>query len=81
LKRIVLLLAVATMTTLMVLVTAGTALAAPGKSQGVCSDPLFSGARAAPNVVQPGPPDVSPDVVFFNCVDRGEPGQPPQVLR
>jgi hypothetical protein len=48
---------------------------AMAESQGVCSG--SSGTHAAPNVVVPG----SKPTVFFDCAERGEPGQPPTVVK
>jgi hypothetical protein len=70
-RRIVTLVMVALVMAAMMLTVTAPAMA---ESQGVCSD--FPGARAAPNVVIPG----SKPAVLFDCVDRGEPGQPPFVL-
>jgi hypothetical protein len=47
---------------------------AMAEPQNFCSP--FPGTRAEPNFVAPG----SKPTVFFDCVPRGEPGQPPVVL-
>ena len=70
-RRIVTLVVVALVMAAMMLSVTVPAMA---QSQGVCSD--FPGARPAPNVVVPG----SKPTVFFDCVERGTPGQPPLVL-
>lgn len=36
----------------------------------------FPGQRPAPNAVVPGP-----RAVLFNCVDPGEPGEPPSLVK
>ena len=70
-RRIVTLVVVALVMAAMMLTMTTPAMA---QSQGVCSH--TPGTRAAPNVVIPG----SRDAVLFNCVPRGEPGQPPLLL-
>ena len=69
-RRIVTLVVVAlVMAAMMLTVTA------PAMAQGVCR--AFPGERAEPNVVIPGSGRFT---VLFDCVPRGEPGQPPLVL-
>jgi hypothetical protein len=46
----------------------------PAMSQSVCPAEDFPGTRPQPNVVVPG--EFKPPV-FFDCVERGTPGQPP----
>jgi hypothetical protein len=48
---------------------------APAMSQSPCPAEDFPGARPQPNVVVPGEEFKPP--VFFNCVERGTPGEPP----
>jgi len=71
-RRVVTLVVVALVMATMMLSVIAPAMA---QSQGVCSG--FPGARAAPNVVVPGS---ARDTVLFDCVERGEPGQPPLVF-
>ncbi len=71
-RRIVTLVVVALAMAAMMLTMTAPAMA---ESQGVCSD--SPGKRAAPNVVVPG----FRPAVFFDCVDRGEPGQPPTLVK
>ncbi len=70
-RRIVTLVVVALVMAAMMLTVAAPAMAEP---QNFCS--AFPEARNQPNVVVPGP-----HAVFFDCVDRGEPGQPPLVVK
>ncbi len=67
-RRILVVLTMALVMTAMMLTVSAPAMA---ESQGVCSD--FPGARPQPNVVVPG----FKPAVFFDCVERGTPGQPP----
>jgi hypothetical protein len=70
-RRIVTLVVVALVMAAMMLTVTAPAMAEP---QSFCSP--SPGTRPQPNVVVPG----SKPTVFFDCVDRGTPGQPPLVL-
>ncbi len=70
-RRIVTLVVVALVMAAMMLTVTAAAMAEP---QGFCSP--TPGTRPQPNVVTPG----SKPTVFFNCVPRGDRGQPPVVL-
>jgi hypothetical protein len=72
-QRIVTLVVVALVMAAMMLTVIVPAMA---QSRGVCSD--FPGEHAAPNAVDPGS---GRSTVLFDCADRGEPGQPPTVVR
>ena len=72
-RRIVTLVVVALVMAAMMLTVTAPAMAEP---RNFCS--AEPGERAAPNVVIPGSdPRLT---VLFDCVPRGEPGQPPLVL-
>ncbi len=70
-RRILLVLTVALVMAAMMLTVTGPAMAAP---QNFCA--LSPGTHVQPNVVVPG----FKPAVFFDCVPRGERGQPPLVL-
>ena len=71
-RRIVTLVVVALVMAAMMLTVAAPAMAEP---KNFCAQ--FPEARNQPNVVVPG----SKPTVFFDCVERGTPGQPPTVLK
>jgi hypothetical protein len=71
-RRIVTLVVVALVMAAMMLTVTAPAMAEP---QNFCAP--SPGTRIAPNVVIPGS---ARSTVLFDCVPRGEPGQPPLVL-
>ncbi len=75
-RRIVTLVGVALVMAAMMLTVTAPAMAEPRNFCSFAGDP---GTREAPNVVIPGSEPRS--TVLFDCVPRGERGQPPLVLR